>query len=211
MSLLAEAGTLNDPKMTAPMSRERAERGERFYSIMDTPVSLGPSSRGTWLFTLPTKSIDLVMRYSESHNPTQAYQTDSPSGLGTGQPSQRPLRLALWEASLQSQQTRDTFASSARTEVITPAAEKFAKDRGLYGELVLTKYLVRQTVSALKVMAIDVQENMDESGYSTICFTITVDTSVERVMDDDDKLQDTLYEDLSKKALRYFSFTYQFA
>jgi hypothetical protein len=102
------------------------------------------------------------------------------------------------------------FPSGISAAEITPAAEKYAKHLGLYGALVLTKTLVHEQFSSMKALTVDVKEDPDEGGYSTICFAITIHESVDRVLELEDALYDMLYDRLPPDALFYFSFTYRF-
>lgn len=101
---------------------------------------------------------------------------------------------------------------STRTipETITPAAEKYARALGLYGSLVVTKEIVRETLPSMGALHIDVKKDPDEGGHSTICFAVTIRESVDCVLELDDALQDALYDRVSAPARLYLSFTYQF-
>jgi hypothetical protein len=99
---------------------------------------------------------------------------------------------------------------SSKTDIITPAAEQHAKFLGLYGVLILTKEIVHETIPSMMALVIDVKEDPEDEGYTTVCFTITVYDSVEQVMQLDNILQGTLYKRLPTQALPYFSFSYQF-
>jgi len=57
---------------------------------------------------------------------------------------------------------------------------------------------------------VDVKKDPDEGGYPTICFTITIQESVDRVLELDDALQDALYERIPADDRLYLSFAYQF-
>ena len=125
-------------------------------------------------------------------------------------------RFPQWEAgetvrqSKQSSPMISPFPSGISAAEITPAAEKYAKHLGLYGALVLTKTLVHEQFSSMKALTVDVKEDPDEGGYSTICFAITIHESVDRVLELEDALYDMLYDRLPPDALFYFSFTYRF-
>jgi hypothetical protein len=110
----------------------------------------------------------------------------------------------------QSSSMRSPFPSGISATEITPAAEKYAKHLGLYGALVLTKTLVHEQFSSMKALTVDVNEDPDEGGYSTICFAITIHETVDRVLELEDALYDMLYDRLPPDALFYFSFTYRF-
>jgi hypothetical protein len=125
-------------------------------------------------------------------------------------------RLPQWEAEEtvrqgeKSSPMRSPFPSGISVAEITPAAEKYAKHLGLYGALVLTKTLVHEQFSSMKALTVDVKEDPDEGGYSTICFAITIHETVDRVLELEDALYDMLYDRLPSDALFYFSFTYRF-
>lgn len=102
------------------------------------------------------------------------------------------------------------FFSVVSAAEITPAAEKYAKHLGLFGALVITKTLVYEKFSSMKALTVDVKEDPDEGGYSTICFAITIHESVDRVLELEDAFYDMLYDRLPPDALFYFSFTYRF-
>jgi hypothetical protein len=102
------------------------------------------------------------------------------------------------------------FSSGISAAEITAAAENYAKHLGLYGALVLTKTLVHEQFSSMEALTVDVKEDPDEGGYATICFAITIQESVDRVLELEDALYDMLYDRLPPDALFYFSFTYRF-
>ncbi len=106
--------------------------------------------------------------------------------------------------------TLSSLSTNVRSTTVTPAAEKYARSLGLYGALVLTKGLVRETIPVMKALTVDKKMDPDDGGYSTICFTITIPESVDRALELDDALQDVLYDRLPSDALFYFTFTYRF-
>lgn len=97
------------------------------------------------------------------------------------------------------------------SETVTPAAEKFAKALGIYGALVLTKEIIREQMgSAMTGFHVDRRDDPDESGFSTICFTITTHESVDSMLQRDNDLQEALISRLPPNACLQFSFDYQF-
>jgi hypothetical protein len=56
----------------------------------------------------------------------------------------------------------------------------------------------------------DVADDHDEGGYSTIRMTIRIHESVERIVELDNALRQVLYERLPARALFFFSVMYQF-
>ena len=99
----------------------------------------------------------------------------------------------------------------AVSEAVTPAAEQFAKALGIYGALVLTKEIVREQMgSAMTAFHVDRRDDPDESGFSTICFTITTHESVDSMLQRDNDLQEALINRVPPNACLQFSFAYQF-
>ena len=95
-------------------------------------------------------------------------------------------------------------------EVITPAAEEYAKAKGIYGSLALAREIVRETVPSIRALGVDLKSDSDEGGYPTICFSITTPQSVESAVRSYDALQDAMFERVPADHCMYLSFTYQF-
>ena len=95
-------------------------------------------------------------------------------------------------------------------EVITPAAEEYARSHGLYGALVLAKKTVHELLPSMRALSIDLKQDPDEGGYPSIGFTITIKEPVAHVLELDDALQDALYDRIPTEYLPYFSFAYRF-
>lgn len=93
-------------------------------------------------------------------------------------------------------------------ETITPAAEKHAKSLGMYGSIILTKKIVRETIPSMKALYIDLKLDPDEGGIPTICFAITFRESVDRAVELDDALQDTLFDQIPTDHRVHLSFAY---
>ncbi len=101
-----------------------------------------------------------------------------------------------------------TFQTELR-EVVSLAAEEYARSLGAYGSLILTKKLVWETIPNLRHLSIDRQEDLDEGGYPVIRFTITTPDPVERVLEQDDQLQRAFCHRIPPRHQPYFAITYQ--
>jgi hypothetical protein len=135
------------------------------------------------------------------------------SSLGGRKPIDASRSLLEWRTLRQNERI-ESFSSNpaARrlSEAITPAAEKYARAHGLYGSLVLAREIVQQMVPSMKALHVDMNEDPDEGGYTTIRLTITTQETVERVLEADHTLQTALYERIPARALMYLAFMYQF-
>lgn len=106
----------------------------------------------------------------------------------------------------------DTLQRTLQTEmreVVSPAAEEYAKSLGAYGSLILTKKLIWETIPNLRHLSIDRQEDLDEGGYPVVRFTITTPDPVERVLEQDDQLQRAFCRRIPPRHQPYFAITYQ--
>jgi len=97
---------------------------------------------------------------------------------------------------------------SSVPETTTPAAEKYARSLGMYGSVILTKKIVRDTIPLMKALYVDLKADPDEGGFPTICFAITFRESVDRAVELDDALQDTLFDQIPTDHRVHLSFAY---
>ena len=95
-------------------------------------------------------------------------------------------------------------------DTITEAAEKFAKANGLYESLLHAKQIVRKMIPAIRALAVDVEEDPEEGGYTTICFQIETRQPVDRVLESDNALEDALIQEIPAKDRFFFSLKYRF-
>jgi len=213
MSLLAEQVPVNDKSIREHMLRE--VRG--YSETLGTGLGLGPI-----LFHNPTATPEIhgsaLMRRTISSPINlsslsfQLRERDIRQDLNTSA-TDWYSQVFVWKEGQQSGKGGPialALSYYSNTDMIMPAAEEYAKSIGVYGALILTKEIVHETIPSLKALVIDVKEDPEDEGYTTVCFTITVHDSVEQVMKFDNALQDTLYERLPSQALPYFSFSYRF-
>jgi hypothetical protein len=212
MSLLAEQSSVNDKSVRARLIKDQRGYSTTTGTKLELGLDLFHSPAGT-----PGMHGPAFVR-GITASPISLYSPPSPLGernlmLGSNASAADWHRqLFAWKEVQQSNggvPTALAFASRSDTEIITPAAEEYAKSLGVYGALILTKEVVHQIISSMRALAVDVKEDYEED-YATICFTIVVHDSVEQVMKFDDTLQETLYERLPAQALPYFSFSYRF-
>ncbi|MFQ5853695.1 MAG: hypothetical protein ACE5JU_24315 [Candidatus Binatia bacterium] len=122
-------------------------------------------------------------------------------------------RLAEWEVRAAGEQPAPIglhIDSPTFPIIITPDATKHSKSLGLYGSLVRTTEIVHKALPSSKALNVDVKKDPEEGGHPTICFAITIAESVDRVLELDDALQDTLYDFLPPDHHPHLSFTYHF-
>ena len=105
---------------------------------------------------------------------------------------------------------REPFSLEVR-ESISPEAERHAQAVGLYGSLKVAKEAVHEVITDLRGMSIDLLLDPEaEDGDPTICLTLTVGESVDRMLELDDALQRILYDRVPVKDRPHFSFFYNF-
>jgi len=95
-------------------------------------------------------------------------------------------------------------------ETITPSAEEYAKSKGFYGSLFVTKAIVREIIPSMKALLVDLREDFDDGGYATVCFTVTIQESVDRALALDNLLQDAVIDRIPANHRLHISFNYQF-
>ena len=95
-------------------------------------------------------------------------------------------------------------------EMITPAAESYAKANGLYESVMRTKQIVRDVMPGIRALTVHLEEDPDEGGYPTICFDIKTPEPVDRLLPLDEALEDALLEGVPAKDRLHLTFHYQF-
>ena len=94
-------------------------------------------------------------------------------------------------------------------ETITPAAENFARERGLAEPLLQTKELVRRILPGARGLFVDLEEDLDDEENPTIRFHITTAESVDRVMELNNALEDAFCREIPAQHRVFFSYTYR--
>ena len=213
MSLLAEQASVNDKSVRERLLKDLRGYSETTGTKLELGLDLFHSPAGTPGMHWPA----LIRRITAS--PISLYSPPLPLGernlmLGSNASAADGHRqLLAWEGVQQSGggvPAALAFSPRSGTDIITPAAEEYAKSLGVYGALILTKEVMHNIISSMRALVVDVKEDHEEEDYATICFAVIVHDSVEQVMKFDDTLQDTLYERLPAQALPYFSFSYRF-
>ena len=95
-------------------------------------------------------------------------------------------------------------------DTITAAAENFAKTKGIYESLLHAKQIVRKMIPAIRALVVDVEEDPEEGGYTTICFQIETRQPVDRLLASDEALEDALIQEIPANDRCLFSFKYRF-
>jgi hypothetical protein len=95
-------------------------------------------------------------------------------------------------------------------ETVTPAAEGFAKEKGMYESLVRAKGLVRKIMPSARALAVDIEDDPDEGGYTSVCLQITTSEPVERVLELDNALENALIDQIPAEHRMFLTFAYQF-
>ena len=95
-------------------------------------------------------------------------------------------------------------------EVITPVAEEFAQAKGLSQAVALTREIVHQTVPAMSALNVDLAEDPEDEGLTTICFTITTRESVDDAVKSYYALQEALGKRIPIEDCLQISFSYKF-
>jgi hypothetical protein len=94
-------------------------------------------------------------------------------------------------------------------ETITPAAENFAREKGLAESLLQAKELVRRVHTSARGLFVDLEPDLDEEGNPTIRFHITTDEPVERVLELNNALEDAFCREIPARDRVYLSYTYR--
>jgi hypothetical protein len=94
-------------------------------------------------------------------------------------------------------------------ETVTPAAERFARERGLSEYLLQAQSLVRRTNPSARALFVDLEEDWDNEDSPTIRFHITTDEPVERVLELNSTLEEAFCREMPARHRVYFSYTYR--
>lgn len=95
-------------------------------------------------------------------------------------------------------------------ETVTPAAESFAREKGMYESLIRTKGLVRKIMPSTRSLSVDIEDDPDEGGYTSVCLQITTSEPVERVLELDSALENALIDQIPPEHRIFLTFAYQF-
>jgi hypothetical protein len=97
------------------------------------------------------------------------------------------------------------------TETISAAAEKLAKSVHAYKSVSLAKEIIRAELGTnLTALEIDVKEDPDDDGYTTICFNVCFQGSVDEALALDQRVQKALIERIPAKQRVYLAVNYNF-
>ena len=95
-------------------------------------------------------------------------------------------------------------------ETVTPAAEGFAKEKGMFESLIRAKGLVRKIMPSVRALSADLEEDPDEGGYPHIRLRITISGPVDQVLKSNNNLETALCSQIPAPHRTLLSYTYKF-
>lgn len=213
-------GVAFEPNVVVPLVQRRRSSWADVGGLFTTTNSLGPvSSVGLGAPTAPQTATAVLPIYDSMYE-TRRLMAHTVAGITTIAAQIQQLkdfaqtletlkvRLPIMLQTAVIDMLQRTFQSEIR-EVISPAAEEYARSLGAYGSLILAKELVRKTFPSRQGLTIDREEDPDEGGYPVIRLTITTPDPVERVLEQDDQLQRAFCRRIPPRHQPYFAITYQ--